>query len=927
MLFLKRSVFIFFVFYCCLFFGCKNDSTLPDDRGDAITPPVVIEPTDNVMFANQTDFVVKVFSDSLKTNLISEMNARSSDSYKVDVSASGNVFYYTYYLPLGNVLIPYGTDEGVAYLTQDQLVTLNIVEPTKINTNKNIALIENLSTSAIVLGYGNNELLPENKTTTLLNQNEYGVYILDSSENLADYKIVDAGSTVPLSDSKTTDKGYIYSFIYTGDDVVLISKSFLDLSLQEKIWKISLSQDYGKTLLAGHFTRRANLDNGYMLFGRQVFSNDEDLIDDSTAYYAFINSQGEILDEQNFSFIDEPRNTKPRRVVDTGNYILACGEKLSSENITSAFVMGIEGRSVYKDIWVGTETVLVSPQTMIQKKDDTFCVLVYTENYSSSEWTTETYISSGIVLVEVTSDSYTSLTTKELWRSDENQSLVCWDLLYDETTDTYVVLSWNEKDENNVVSFIDATSGTQKFDDVMLPYYDFTKLCIGLEGRILLCGAFINQVTGSREACIMELDVSAGTLADVPKTFPSETKNFGSFFNDVLVKDDHLILVGRTDYSDCDLFTDAVPYLVAYDISQNKILWERKLKDLVGYEVFSCNVSDVNFIYELYNQKTLHSYIVSAGLLGEIPEDTKLTLPHSSSIKEVEAPDVSVCFYESADSQEGDYYDEAVFKYGETIMFDDLADYEPTTIPSGYEVTGWYEWGIEAKELVFPIKFIAISAALYPKVGLAAPALSGYATSGYSVSLSWTTNPAATRYDIYIDGEFYDSTTSTNLEVQYLNSETTYSFSVCAYDGSLTSSFSNILEVTTPYFSNSLTGNPSQIPTGAEELSEEGILGYLESGKTDYYYVHLESGQVYEVIWADSYEGAEEFDYTPKADIKVSIYCAGETETSNYICNQQDNGYNSPVQIIPSAGGYYVIEVTGYSTSSSGYYIMGYYES
>ena len=134
-----------------------------------------------------------------------------------------------------------------------------------------------------------------------------------------------------------------------------------------------------------------------------------------------------------------------------------------------------------------------------------------------------------------------------------------------------------------------------------------------------------------------------------------------------------------------------------------------------GYRIYSCSDTDVSFVYELYNEKTCHSYIVSAGILGEIPEDVKLTLPQSSSIKEVEAPDVTIYFYENYDAT--DDYTEATFKCGDEITLDDLTEYAPTDVPSGYTVTGWYKWDTDTQDeaITFPYT-IEDNSHFYPKL-------------------------------------------------------------------------------------------------------------------------------------------------------------------------------------------------------------------
>ena len=922
---LTKKIFITFIFLLFFFWGCKQEVEIPNNDDDIELPPVVEEPSDNVKFVNQTDLIVRVFTDPLEGNLVSELKEKAIFSCKVDVIETGNVFYYKYYLELENIIIPYGSGENVVDLQQDKLITINIPEPKELTTNKNIVIMENVSESAIAFGFGASELLPENKTSTLINSGEYGIYLLKDNNDLGNYKVFDTGKEIALSEYKTNDKGYIYSFRYTGKDISLYSKIFLDKSLKDKIWKISLSQDVGKTLLAGHFTSRKNPSDGYMLFGRQVYSNDEDLIDNSIPYYVFLDSNGDILDEQTISFKDNPLDVKVRRVIDSGDYILACGEKLSSENISSAFIIGIEGLSVYADILVGDKNVVASAQTMVQKEDDCFCVLTYKDKYSEND----EYLSSSVALVEFTVDSYSSVSSKILWESSDEKDLCAYDLTYDESSDTYAVLTWNDGEQYSRLFFIDGASGTEKFDAILLNTYAFSKIAKSIDGKVILCGSFINQLTDSREACFVEIDVSTGALVNnIPKTFPCKDKKLSSYFNDIIFKNDYIILVGCTDYLYSGEFDDTIPYLVAYDISKDKVIWEQRFDNLKGYEVYSCNNSNLSFIYELYNSNTMHSYIVSAGLLGEIPEETKLTLPCSSSITDVEIPDVSIYFYENATSEEDSYYEEVIFKYGDEITLEDLEGYIPELLVDGYEISGWYEWGYETEEIIsFPYKINTTSLCIYPKIDLSAPKnLSGKTLSNSEIYLEWESNPSATKYDIYVNDSLYKSTSSTNYTVTELSPKTTYKFYVVASNEDYTSSISNSIQVTTTMY---YRGDINQVPSSAFRMGHN-IFYYnsVEEEDVDYYFMYLDAGNTYEIVWCDSNDGSEVLEYYelyPYADITVSIYIAGETNSSKFNCFEKSNGYTVPYQITPNESGYYVIEVVG-NKNSNGYYLIGYTE-
>ena len=106
-----------------------------------------------------------------------------------------------------------------------------------------------------------------------------------------------------------------------------------------------------------------------------------------------------------------------------------------------------------------------------------------------------------------------------------------------------------------------------------------------------------------------------------PKTFPTKDRNLSSYFNDIVFEDDYVIYAGSTDYKYGGDLNDTIPYIVAYDVTEDKVLWEKRFDNLTGYGIYSCSDTDISFVYELYNESTRHSYIVSAGLMGEIPED------------------------------------------------------------------------------------------------------------------------------------------------------------------------------------------------------------------------------------------------------------------------------------------------------------------
>ena len=736
-----KKIFLFIALTAVFFWnvGCTlnpgeaddNDNTPPviSNPSDDDDKPVVTDPQDNVTFVNKTDLMVKIFSDSLKTNLLTEINYGEKFSCKADVNATGNVFYYTYYLALDKVLVPYGTGQSIVNLSTDKSTTVNIVDPTEINTNKNIVILKNLSSSAIALGYSASELLAENMTSTLLNQDEYGIYLLEFSNNLADYKVSDAGKNISLSETPTEDKGYIYYFDYTGKEVVLNSKTFFNKDLKNKIWKISLSQETGKTLLAGKLGNRKKSEDGYMLFGRIAYSPKTTNI--AVPYYTLINTYGNITEENSFSFKDNPLCTKFKGFAENNdNIILVLGEKEDEkEKETSFIISDFNGYSIYKDIVAddSENKNYYRPVEIIHKKDNIFCILL--EHYILDNDGNTSF--NGYQLIEITVDDYDSVTTKEIYESDENALRSPCSFTYDNITDTYVVLSQFLKPDggiantNSLITFIDGATGTKK-SDLEITNYLFNKIKFNPEdGHVYSSGSFSNQLTGKDEASFAKIDVTSASVVDnKPVKYPCNNKSLNSNFNDFVFDGDNILLCGSSgaDYPiGCNEEDKNAkgwyPYIVSHNTKLNKTNWEKEYKDITEFTIYTVTKSAINsLLLEIYNNKSYHSYIVSAGILGEIPEDVKLTLPQSSSIKEVEAPDVTVYLYENFDAT--DDYAEATFKFGDEITLEDLAKYVPADIPTGYTITGWNKWGADTEDeaITFPYTIEDSSLYFYPKL-------------------------------------------------------------------------------------------------------------------------------------------------------------------------------------------------------------------
>lgn len=970
-------------------FGCKNSSDSYDDE-----PPVTVQPGDNVAFSNQTEFAVKVYSDSMRSVLVADVLAKKSVSSHVDVASAGNVFYFSYFMDVNGVSVPYGVTDGYTVLLDDGSATsVKITDPQVVNTNKRIILLKNEADSAIVLYNGNIEKFPEGKSTSLVNGGDYGIYILGALDDIANINIVESVKSVPLSTAADFENGYIYTVVYDGAKIYMRSKGFLDRNMSKKIWKISLSQELGKTLLAGKFKTRENPKDGYMLFARQVYAavDDDNIMNNGAIpYYAFISLEGELDTEQSFSFADNPKSARFRDVVEYGSYILAAGVKLSADDVESAFVSSVKGCNIYKDVYPLSDS---SAYNIIHKKDNVFCA-----GLTATEGETGRYRS---VLVEITIDGYTSATTKVLWESKVKHSSEIKDLIYDEATDTYIILA-SERDEtdddnwlNTYISFIDGTSGEPKQNDLIFNEYYFTK-CSKVGDKLAVCGSFSNTVTGKDQACFQFIDIASGSLDSAPVVFSCKNQFLFNHFNSFLYEDNALILVG---YTDRDEEGGYYPYLVKYDLKSKSIVFEQKYTDLNGYEIYSCYPSDTGFMFELYNEDTLHSFLISPGLLGEFPETTLLTLPKnpSKTIAAVDVPvylydtyeskeavvelefkfgskilldeinakyevedgysiagwynwdsldtedeeiifpltvdktlhlypkvmrDVSVFVYSGYDVAEDDYIAERTFKYGANAVMSDLQDcYTPA---DGYAVIDWYYWDSRNGETAvsFPIK-MTDTVRLYPKIKISPPTgVYGYALSDSEIYVDWNVHPASSSYWVYVNGSAYRSTDQNYCTVSGLSPSSSYTVSVIVWDGINREWSERSAGYTVRTQDATVTDNSVYVPSYADVMIPNTVnrYSYLSSDDVHYYYAYLEARRSYYVQWADSDNKTGLEGYTSIADIVVYVYYAGD-----------DKGYrhdtDSPLLFNCTRSGYYIMEVQGYSNSTTGYYSIECYEN
>lgn len=892
-------------------FGCKNSSDSYDDE-----PPVTVQPGDNVAFSNQTEFAVKVYSDSMRSVLVADVAAKKGVSCHVDVASAGNVFYFSYFMDVNGVSVPYGTDDCTVQLNDGSATSVKITDPKNVNTNKRIILLKNEADSAIVLYNGNIEKIPEGKSASLVNSGDYGIYLLDAKDDITTFAVVDGAKRVPLSTVADFENGYIYTVVYDGAKIYMRSKGFLDRNMNKKIWKIGVSHEAGKTLIAEKLLARGN-QNGYVLYGRIGYSRD--LADkEAVPYYAYIDSTGGITKENSFTFMDKPKCAAFIDAVEANGIRLALVEKTSSTDILSYSVMSDDGGySINENIAQNDDAVSYGGLGILHKKDNVFCVLLQ----PCSENPDGTYAFYRYELIEVTVKGYSSISTKKLCESDDSAFLFPCSFAYDSVTDTYIVMSQPcDKHGNNLgmtqFSFIDGTTGNVK-KDLKLEKYLFNKVKFNPnDGYAYASGSFVNQITGKDVASFAKIDISTGNVVGgKPVLYPCHDSSLNSNFDDFVLDGNTIILGGYTD-ADYEMGENTNtspsittrPYIVSYNTKEAKTIYEREYEDLNGFSIFGINFSEIgSLLLDIFSNLTGEGYIVSTGLLGELPEETKLTLPQSTSIKTIAAPDVAMEFHKDYSSD--DAYDEATFKYGTTITLADLERYADAS--AGYSVVGWYDWN-NAKEEDVEISFpfvITEKMKLYPKYKISPPTgVYGYALSDSEIYVDWNVHPASSSYYVYLNGGAYMSTSQNYCTISGLSPSSSYTVSVIVWDG-----------INGEWSERSAGYTVRTVPYGEEITPNNGALyRCLSSGEVHYYYAYFEAGRSYCVWWADNKTGLD--GYSSMADIKIYVYYAGDDKG-----NSHDT--DSPISFNCTRSGYYVMEVQGYYNTTTGYYYIGCYEN
>lgn len=912
----NKIIYAALLFLSLLSAGCTFDSSYDEPA----TPTVPAKPGDTVIFQNQTEFAVKVYADSLHTILIADVAANKSLSCHVDVEPTGNALYFSYFMDVNGVSVPYGvTDDYLVQLNNNSATPVKITDPKVINTNKKIILLKNEAASAIVMNNSNKEEVPEGKTSSLINSGEYGIYILDAKVDIENVRIVEGAKSVSLSSSTDFENGYIYTIVYDGVKIYMRSKSFLDRNMSKKIWKIRSSQEPGETLVINYLCRQKN-GQGYTAVGKIGYDSFTINTMESHPYFVSIDSSGNVS-ELISEFQDKPIRSEFFDIAESNEMNLILGMNHYSNDENSCFIMsGNDSHSIYKSIVKDTDEFLYEPVSIIHKADNVLCVLIRVSSRADSEFYQ-------YQLYEVSVNGYDAVSFKKLYESEDDgfYRMGC-EFVYDSIRDMYVVMFQVTENYLSAFSFIDATSGEKKQEDLILNNYllNYMDLIPGTD-YVYASGSYVNQITYKDVAAFAKIDIASGSVVnEKPVLYPAKKSTLNSKFSWFTVKENEIVFAGYTDadYEQGDInYSNAYPLVVSYNLSDNSKVYEQIYDDMKGFVIETVDNSELDtLLLKLRNSDTDECYIVSTGFFGALPKNEKLSLPYNIKT-EIVAPDLRVEFYKDYSSD--DIYNECTFKYGTTIGLADLQQY--AYAPAGYSVVGVYDRSNPTeKDVEISVPFVITKKMeLYSKLKISPPTgVYGYAKSDSEIYVQWDAHAFAKNYYLYWgyrDSGYFGNvivSNATNYTISDLSPNTSYFIELYAYDASK-KEWSERSEQYTVKTQN--VKNVEYVPSDAEFL-KTGVnyILYLNKNKTQRYYTYLKAGTKYSIKWYDSanYSKLPALDeYSSDiGDIEGTyVYYAGD-ERGNFITD-------NPRQVNCSKSGYYIIEVKG-RVNSSGYYAI-----
>ena len=272
----KYTVLLLTVFLLNIIIACNlnspssdNDTENTTEQGNTESNISNEEGKTLVKLINNSQFKVKVFNDSLRAEEICTLE--QGESYCVDEveSASGTVYYLTYFIDVG-IEVPWYDTNSVCYALPkaNETVSSSIPTPQSMTTRNCYVVIENKSSETIIFKQGSSELL-------FLTPNITGVAEIKSVYfgNFPSFDITRANNTSIGLPSQITqfEAGYIYT-ISVENTAILKSIAPFNLDTKKQMWNFSDNSTFDNTFPIT-LRERKNISDGCLIMGTLANDN------------------------------------------------------------------------------------------------------------------------------------------------------------------------------------------------------------------------------------------------------------------------------------------------------------------------------------------------------------------------------------------------------------------------------------------------------------------------------------------------------------------------------------------------------------------------------------------------------------------------------------------------------------------------------
>lgn len=774
------------IFSCFLILGiisCKNivnqpeEQEIPENETEKEKPKTYLKIINNSQYDINVFFQPPTYSEPWTT-----VKSRKTVTNEVFPSESkaGDTIYIQYLYSVEGITIPYYDT-----LTEESLnacIKIKLIEEGKVNeitvsklssltVGTKYIIIKNDSDSDIAIYNRNAPITPLYEKNYWIVCGEYRIYEMKDISSLSGYTIGTDLLSKPIGIDKI-ENGNIYTIRYENSKAELISITPIDISIQNKIWKMPLSSEEGKYLTPDKLGLREKSADGYHFAG-QISYDKSSRDKQSKAYQANISPSGEVVKEIQRSLKDKPKMVRSNAFVEKNGWNVVAGSKLTKAGKYEPFIYGENGADFYERLSLdGFHNAI----EMVHKAGNTFSLL-----YDIAE--DEKTIGFSICEITITND-YNNPLSKNLIYTSKNEGRTAKDFIYNKNE--YVVLA----QAGNKTDFIFLGEQGEVNQIKIQDGYLFDSIDSSADGKhIVASGAYISSITGKKNASFIQYDVEKKQFSGdgKPKRFPATYDSLNSNFNCVSVKDTNkeIFLAGYKDFDDKG--RNGYPYLISYDLEKAELKWSNFYNEerYKGYEITSCYLSEIGTpLILLCNKEEQKSFIVSCGLLGEIPE--------KNEGKRNAIPRASISYTVTLIDGQGNAFDVITKNSSMQVYESEItkakkalgADFKET---EGKEYNRWKDFD-SGEIITYPI-ILNRDLTLIPDFKLLPPKnIQISETTVNSVKLTWDENPSASKYRIFYgtSKDKLDNSTEYIIEnscvCNGLKYGTRYYFRIFAYD-------------------------------------------------------------------------------------------------------------------------------------------------